>query len=229
MTQPPQRQRLVPLLGVAAPMLLVVGNELTKIGGSSPALNASAGEYAESIGPSPVVVVGIFLVITAWLTIFGFFASLAERLRERPGSEHPARLITGGAVLAAAVGVCGALPLLAATLMARDGDLSPEIAKALLLMNAAVFVVGWLLLAVPMAVASVTGLRTSGLPRWLGRSGAGVATALAVGSVAVWWIQGLLVVWLLALLWMIVTGITLALGNPRTEPTPARNLAGSRS
>lgn len=231
MTQPhqPQRPRVVPLLGVAGPMLLVIGNELTKVGGGSPDLHASAEEYAESIGPSPVVVVGIFLVITAWLAIAGFFATLADRLRERSGSDQLARLVTGGAVLAAAVGVCGALPLLAATMMARDGDLSPEIAKALLLMNAAVFVVGWLLLAVPMSVASVTGLRTGGLPRWLGRSGAVVATALAVGSLAVWWINGLLVVWLLALLWMIVAGVVLVVRSPRTEPALDRSLAGSRS
>src|SRR3712207_5589501 len=121
-----------PLLGVGAVTLLVMGNELTKVGGGSPALHASAAEHADSVGSSGLVVVGVYLVVGAWLAMVGFFRVFAERLRARPGGKRPARVITDSAVLAAAVGISGAAPLLAATVQAADGDLPSETAKALM-------------------------------------------------------------------------------------------------
>lgn len=205
-----------PLLGVGAVLLLVVGNELTKIGGGSPALRASGDEYADSVGSFDFVVVGVYVVVAAWLAMAGFFRVVGERLRERPGGDSPARLITGGGVLAAAVGISGAAPLLAATVMAGDGDLRPETAKALLLMNAAVFVLGWLLVAVPLGASALAAMRLGVLGRGMGWIGVTVAAALAVGSLAVWWFDGVLLVWLAALIWIAVASVALMRQARRT-------------
>src|SRR4051812_32517316 len=133
--------RIAPALsGVGAVLLLVVGNEVGKVGGGSPDLHASAAEYTAAVGSSRVVVVGIYLVVAGVLALTVFCGVFAGRLRGTPAAARPARAITAGGVLAGALGVSGALPLLAVTAMAGDGDLTPELAKALQLMDDAVFV-----------------------------------------------------------------------------------------
>jgi hypothetical protein len=211
--------RIAPALsGVGAVLLLVVGNEVGKVGGGSPDLHASAAEYTAAVGSSRVVVVGIYLVVAGFLALTVFFRVFAERLRGTPDADRTARAITAGGVLAGALGVSGALPLLAVTAMAGDGDLTPELAKALQLMDDAVFVLSWLLVAVPMATAALVAMRRQVLGRMLGCSGAVIAALLAVASVAVWWTEDLVMVWLLGLIWIAVAGIALARRAPRPVP-----------
>ena len=210
-----------PLLGIGAVLLLSVGNELTKIGGGSPALHESVGEYADSVGSSDLVLVGVYVVIAAWLAMAGFFGVVAERLRRRPGGEGWARLVTAGGLLAAAVGISGAAPLLAATVMTADGDLAPGTAKALLLMNAVVFVLGWLLLAVPLGAAALAAMRLGVLGPALGGTGVAVAVALAAGSLAVWWFDAVFLVWMATLIWIVVASVALTRRGPRPVPTTA--------
>jgi hypothetical protein len=119
--------RIAPALsGVGAVMLLVVGNELTKVGGGSPDLHASAAGYADAVGSSRVVVLGIYLAVAGFLALTVFFWVFAERLRGTPDSDRAARAVTA---------------------MAGDGDLTPELAKALQPMNDAVFVLSSQLVA----------------------------------------------------------------------------------
>ncbi|TFV89631.1 hypothetical protein [Blastococcus sp. CT_GayMR16] len=199
-----------PLLGGGGVVLLVVGNELTKVGGDSPSLHAPAAEYATAIGSSGLVVVGVYGVVAAWLALGAFFSVVGERLRERPDGGRPARLVAAGGALAAAVGISGAAPLLAATVMVGDGGLSPETAKSLLLLNGAVFVLGWLVVSVPLGVAAAAGRRLGVLGRGTGRVGTVVAVALAAGSLAVWFAEGALLVWLVALIWIVVASVSVS-------------------
>ncbi|WP_448624143.1 hypothetical protein [Geodermatophilus sp. URMC 64] len=207
-----------PVLGVGAVVLLNVGNELTKIGGGSPDLHASPEGYADAVGSSPLGIVGIYLAVVAWLAVGGFFRVVAERLRGTADGDRAARAVAAGGVLAAAVGISGALPLLAATVMAGDGDLTPELAKALQLMNGAVFVLGWLVVAVPLGIAALAGMRARVLGRVHGWSGVVVAALLAAASLAVWWVEGLVLVWLLGMVWIAATGVALARRVPAVEP-----------
>jgi hypothetical protein len=210
-----------PAFGVGGVVLLMVGNELTKVGGDSPSLHAPAVAYGDAIGDSGLVVVGVYAVVVAWLSLAGFFHVMGERLRERPDGVRPARLVTAGGTLAAAVGISGAAPLLAATVMAGDGDLSAETAKALLLLNGAVFVLGWLVVAVPIGAAAVAGRRLGVLGRSTGWSGTVVAVALAVSSLLVWFAQGVLLVWLVALIWIVVASVSVARRSGRSRTVPA--------
>jgi hypothetical protein len=224
--------RTAPLLGVLAVVLLVVGNELTKTDGDSPSLHAPTADYSDAIGSSPLVLIGCYAVIAAWLALGGFFAAAAERLRRfgtgdgsGDGSgDGAARSVAAGGALAAAVGIAGAAPLLAATVMTGDGDLSPETAKALLLMNAVVFVVGWFVTAVPIGMLAWRAVRVGALGAVLGWSGVVLAIALALGSLAVWWVEGVLLLWLVALLWIAAVGVRLSV-TARRAPTSVDRLA----
>jgi hypothetical protein len=212
-----------PVLGVGAVVLLNVGNELGKVGGGgSPDLHATPDEYADAVGSSRLGVLGIYLAVAGWLAIGGFFRVLAERLRGSPDGDRAARTVTAGGVLVAAVGVSGALPALAAKAMAADGDLTPELAKALNLVNAAVFVLSWLMVAVPMGVAAVVAMRRRGLGRVLGWSGVIVATLLAAASLAVWWVEDLVLIWLLGMLWIAAVGIALGRRTSAAAPSNGR-------
>src|SRR4051794_7906296 len=93
------------VLGVGAVGVLNVGNELGKVGGGSPDLHASPGGYADSVGSSRLVVVGVYVAVVGWLAAGGFFRVLAERLRGSPDGDRAARAVTAGGVLVAAVGV----------------------------------------------------------------------------------------------------------------------------
>lgn len=197
------------LLGFASVVLLIVGNELTKIGGDSPALHASAAQYREAVGAPGAGLLGVYLVVLAWLAFAGFFAAVAERLGAQGAHAGGARLIGTSAALAAAVGIAGASPLLAAMVLSEDGDLTPQIAKALLLMNAISFVVSWLTAALPLGICAACMVREQVRPG-LGRVGLVVAPTLAVASLAVWRYEGAMLVWMLALLWIMAASVGLA-------------------
>jgi len=101
--------------------------------------------------------------------------------------------------------------------MAQDGDLDPELAKALGLMNGSSFILMWATSSIHVAATSALVLRTRRLPVVVGWSGALLAPALLIGSVAVWIYQAAFAVWTLTMLWLIATSIVLALrgGSPR--------------
>lgn len=74
-------------------------------------------------------------------------------------------------MLVAAVGISGAPPLLAATVMASGGDLSPQVAQGLPLQNAVVLPLSWLLVAIAVALAAVQLRRPVMMEPRLGRVG----------------------------------------------------------
>lgn len=225
------------LLGLLSVMLLVAGNELSQVGGGSPPLHAPANVYEESVASSGLALLGTYIVVLAWLAFAGFFAVLAQRLAIICPNRRGPALITASAAVAAAVAITGAPPLLAAMVLAQDGDLTPPIAKALLLLNAVVFVLSWALAAVPIALCSLLIVRQDAIGRWVGWSGLPLSALLTIGSVLVWHFEPAFLIWLLTLLWVAATSVALAvLGGPgpggsgiapTTDPVPA-NLASVR-
>jgi hypothetical protein len=219
---------LEPLLGLGGVVLLIVGNGVSNAGGGSPDLHASAAEYADAVGRPGTGLTGVYLVVVGLLALAGFFRVLGERLRGTPDGDRAARTVSGGGMMAAAVAVVGGLPLIANTMMAQDGDLDPALAKALQLMNDAVFGLSWLLFAVPLTTAAAAAMRQGALGRVLGWSGVALGGALAVGSFVVWWVNGLVMVWLLALIWIAAASITLAI-RARPPASGGSVSAGRRS
>jgi hypothetical protein len=216
--------------GVGGVVLLTVGNELTKAGGGSPDLHAPAAAYAGAIGTSDLVLVGVWVVVVAWLLLAVFFRAAGELLRGTPDGDRAARTVTSGGALAAAVGIAAGAPaLLSGWVLAADGELTDGLAKALLLMNASVFVLGWLLVAVPMAVLARGGVRRGLFGGVLGTSGVVLAGVLAVASLVVWWVGGVMLAWVAALLWLIVVSVRLAVAHPALADRSDQGSAGVTS
>lgn len=215
------------LLGFVSVVLLIVGNELTKIGGDSPALHATAAQYGKAVGTSAAGVLGVYLVVLAWLAFAGFFGAVAEYLGTPRTPSPSSPLIRTSAALAAAVGIAGAPPLLAAMVLAEDGDLTPQIAKALMLMNAVSFVLSWLAAAVPVGASALWMVREQVRPV-LGRVGLVVAPTLAAGSLAVWRYEGALAMWMLALLWIMAASVGLTRHGRRATKKETGALAAER-
>lgn len=214
------RQAVGYSLGLISVVLLIAGNEVGKIGGGSPPLHASPAVYLDAVASSGAALIGGFLVIVAWLAFAGFFA-VAVGSMERAGQvEVSGRLILGGAVLTAAIGIAGAPPLAAAGVLAADGDLSPQIAKALVLLNAVTFVLTWLTAAVPMGLSAARLGRVRMLPRVLSWSGLVLAPMLAAGSLAVWRYEAAFLAWMLTMIWIAAASITLTWRATRGHTSP---------
>jgi hypothetical protein len=208
-------------LGLLAVVLLMVANSMLNSQGGSPALHASAADYATSVASSATALVAGFLTAVAFLALAGFFLGVADTLRRAGTGRLSASLIAAGGVLTAAVGLAGAPPLLAGGILAADGDLTPPLAKALVLMNAATFVTTWLTVAVPIGVTAAAGMRTGILPRLLGYPGVAIAAALPVAALIAFRIEALTLAWLLAIVWLAGTSIVLTWRAARSGPVHA--------
>lgn len=211
--------RLAASCGALAVILIAVGNEVSKIGGGSPGVHDSPQDYLSALGrPTPLLIGGFLIVLGACLFV-PFFASLSDTLRRSAGAGDvlPA-VVFGGGLVTATVSLAAAAPVVAAGILADDGQLSPELAKALSLMNGGLFVVTWTTSAIYVAATAVLVLRTRALPRFIGWSAAILAPALLVGSVAVWKYDAGFVPWLLTLIWLIATSIALTVRAGRPEP-----------
>jgi hypothetical protein len=212
--------RLAASCGAMSVVLLIVGNEVAKIGGGSPALHDSPRAWADAVGTPAASIVGAFVVAVGLCLLVPFVAGLADMLRRQDGRDGIlASLVVGGGLLTAAVGLAAVAPLAAAGVLADDGQLEPVLAKALGLMNASLFVVMWTTTAIYVGAAAALVLRTRALPRFVGWTGALLSPALLVGSLAVWEYEAAFLAWALTLLWIIATSITAAVraGGPREE------------
>lgn len=211
--------RLAASCGALAVILIIVGNEVMKIGGGSPGLHDSPQDYLSAVGRPTTLLIGGFLIVLGACLFVPFFASLADTLRRSAGAGDvlPA-VVFGGGLVTVTVSLAAAAPAVAAGVLADDGQLSPELAKALALMNSGLFVVMWATSAIYVAATAVLVLRTRALPRFIGWSGALLAPALLVGSLAVWKYDAGFVAWMLTMVWLIATSIAVAVRAGKLEP-----------
>lgn len=212
--------RLAASCGALAVVLLIVGNEVQKIGGGSPGLHDSPQEYLSAVGRPGTLLVGGFLIVLASCLFVPFFASLAARLRRaaEEGDVLPA-IVLGGGLVTVAVSLAAAAPVVAAGVMADDGQLSPELAKALSLMNGGLFVVMWATSAIYVGATAVLVLSTRALPRFLGWAGVLLAPGLLVGSLVIWKYEAAFLAWMLTLVWIIATSIAATIRAAKPEPS----------
>lgn len=211
--------RLAASCGGLAVLLLIVGNEVMKIGGGSPGLHDSPQDYLSAVGRPANLLIGGFLIVLGACLFVPFFATLAGTLRRSAGEgDVLSAVVFGGGLVTVTVSLAAVAPVVAAAVLANDGQLSPELAKALSLMNSGLFVVMWATSAIYVAATAVLVLRTRALPRFIGWSGALLAPALLVGSLAVWKYDAGFIAWMLTMVWLIATSIALAVRAGKPEP-----------
>jgi hypothetical protein len=210
--------RIAALAGSAYVLLAVVGHDI--LGKSSPDSTASAhaiGSWWRSHDPTTADWVSAFLEFTALLLFPVFVIVLAWTLRqaERRATWLP-WLVLGSGLLSAVIKLASAEPIFA--LAWRNNQISDQLAAALVDMNAAAFVLTWALDALMLAGAGTVILHTRCLPRALGWS-AVVIAPLLLATVPL--ADSGPPIFLLALLWIVATSITLALRGARIGSSQA--------
>jgi hypothetical protein len=125
--------------------------------------------------------------------------------------------VLGMGLLSAVVKLASAAPIFALVWRADDG-ISDGLAAAMVDMNSAAFVLTWALDAVMLAAAGGVILRTRCLPRWLGWWALVTAPLLLLNvPIAVSGPP----LFLLALIWIVATSVTIAIRGERTPATAA--------
>ncbi|MBA3790350.1 MAG: hypothetical protein H0X23_03800 [Rubrobacter sp.] len=132
----------------------------------------------------------------------------------------------GGGLVALAVKLASVAPILA--VRASEG-IDPGIAKALIAMNGASFVITFLPLAVMLSATAIVAIRTGVLPRWLGWVAAVVALgllgALSAAVVSPSPPEWVFLPMLLFALWVVATSIALIRRAGEPHPVETAHLA----
>lgn len=198
--------------GAAGALYFVLAFVGDTIGGTtdSPKPGSAPADFAHWLAnnsPSAAGYVGAFLELIALLCFVVFAAALYDVLRR---SEHERTWLPvtalGAGLVSAAIKIGAAPPLLAAFSLHRNID--PQLAKVLIEMNDYAFLLTWAVDAVMLAAVGACALRTAALPRWLAIS-AVVIAPLLLASVA-GGNEAPPFAFLLALLWFLAAGITMA-------------------
>lgn len=205
------RFRAAGAAGVAYVGLVIVGNDVLA-SGSSPDLHDSPERYAEAaaVHASDRGVVGTIIVVLGLLGLIVFTVALADAVRSRGGSRLLAGIVLGGGFATAGVQLAEAGPIAAVSVLARDGELTPVLAKALMLQTAVCFIVAWSTTAVYVGAAALSALREGTLPRKLGLAGLAISPLLLLGAATVWVAPLGFIAWTAALVWIVVTSVMLA-------------------
>lgn len=200
--------RLAASSGAAAVLLLIVGNEVSKIVGGSPALHDPAEAYIRGIlgADQTPVLTGNILIVVGQLLFLPFFLALRRLLETRREQLLPS-LLTGAGTVTVTIGLTGTIPLVPLSVLAADQELTPEIAKALTVANAASWVLSWATSSVWVAATAALILRSRVLPHFLGWIGALLAPALLIGAALVWVVEAFTLAWLLTILWTLILSL----------------------
>ena len=208
-------------------MLLVgVGNQIATPSGSDPHPSGEADLAAFSAVPTTVERVGFAMELVGMLTFVFFLGWFVSFLRGRGGA--PAWLgtaagIAGGVTLA--VKLASVMPMTAG--MLDHDELSATQARLLTDMNGAAFVVTFLTFGTFLLAGGLAILAGGALGRVAGWS----AVVIGGGCVALTALSGVdpvatnPVPFLLGLLWVLVTGIRLAVRPPRPAMVPFGEVA----
>ena len=208
--------RIGALTGAAYVVLAILANDV--LGKHPPDSSASAHEIGMWFRTHPATTrtwTMAFLELFALLCFPVFVTVLAWTLRRADRSWLPG-IVLGFGWLSAAIKIGSAAPIFALVWRADNG-LSDGLAAALVDMNGAAFILTWALDAFLLAAAGGVILRTRCLPRWLGWWALVTAPLLLVNVPLA--ISGP-PLFLLALIWIVATSITLAVRGAR-DPAAA--------
>jgi hypothetical protein len=205
-------RRAAALSGPSFVVLVLAGNSLTE----TVATESGAGAGQEALATfaakdgDPVVAVGTAMELLGFVLLAVFAAYLVDLLRRRVALRAAGvmALVSVGWMLAVKLGSAAAY----VAGLARHEELTPEVALALVEINNAAFVLGWLPWALFVGAAALS-LRQA---RALGRVGLGVGlVAATLGTAAA--VVGVVapdhanpLPFLLGLVWVLVVGVRLA-------------------
>ncbi len=214
--EPPARLagRVGGAAGIAFVLLALTGNSLT---GGGVEQGAPAEAYAEEVARragDATWQVGIALEMVAFVALLVFAAALARRVRAvEPEHSYAGQIVLTGGLLFVSVKLASGLALFAADRQA--GDLDPALARAFTDVNDAGFGLSFLPLAVLLGAVAVAALAHGALPRALGWTGAVIAVLLLAAATG--GADAVPVPFLLALVWLLVTGGVM-LRRPVVQP-----------
>ena len=210
-----QSTRLAATGGAGYVLASLIGNSLAETGAGG--RQDGAGILADlQRDSSAVQTVGVGLEVLGTAALLVFLGYLYRVLRRAEGPDGWwAATALGAGLVALAVKLSSAAPFMAAQL--RRDELTPELARTLIDQNAAGFVLSGYTTGLFVLAAAAASLSGRVAPRWLALSGVVVgALAVAAGTAGVLAPHGYVPVpFLLCLLWILVTSLTLAIGGPR--------------
>jgi hypothetical protein len=193
--------------GIAFVVLALAGNTLA--GGGVP-VDAPAAEHAAELArrtADGAWRAGVALELVAFLALLVFSAALARRIRMvEPQEASTGLVVLSAGVLLAAVKLGSGAAVLAAD--SRAGHLDGELARLLADLNGAAFALSFVPLGLLLLAAAVGALVHGALPRTLGWVGA-VVGVLLVAATAVAGADAVPIPFLLALLWLVATGVVM--------------------
>jgi hypothetical protein len=180
--------------------------------------------------PSAVNVTGFVLEMLGFAAFLVFLGYLHGALRRIEGNAGwVADVAFGAGLLTLAVKLGSVAPIMAATY--RKDELTPDLARTLVDLNDAAFVVFGLLFGIFVVAAGAAGLAYGMSGRWLGWTGVGIGL-LAVGAGTV----GMLTVddynpmaFVAGLGWTLVLSVVLAVRGRRTEEPGRRESIARRA
>lgn len=213
-------QRVAGVAGAFFVIFSVIGNEVIGRAGEAPVWDdgpAAAVAFAQSQAAAGLFPLAAAFEMLALIALLTFTVALAARLLTAPaGGVVPAGVALAAGVVAAAVKAASGAPVLVAVL--RAGDNAPEVTRLLYALNDASFLIMAPFLGAVLAATAVGGRQGGVVPRPL----AYLAAPLAVGGVAVPALaasDASFLPVLLMLVWILASGVSLAVRRPAVAPS----------
>jgi hypothetical protein len=216
-------QRFAAVTGAVYVLAVLVGNEMSNAGASGK--DTGPAILADLQRPrSGVNIAGTVMEVLGFALLVVFVGYLYRVLRRAEGPDGWwAAPAFGAGLVTVAVKLASAAPFMAAHL--RASELSPELARTLIDMNGAAFVISGFTWGIFVLAAAAAALSGRVLPQWLGIVGVVVGVLTIAAGVA-----GILdplgyvpIPFLLGLLWVLAVSIVLTVRRtPRDHAQPVR-------
>jgi hypothetical protein len=219
-TSVPLADRIGAACGAAYVLLILVGNQMSSGSGTDPHPSGTQDLADLSGSPTTVESIGFMLELAGFVAFVLFLGWFVHALRQRGG---PAPWLAGAAgvagVITVAVKLASAMPVLAGQI--DHSELTPAMARVLVDMNGAAFVVTFLPFGVFLATAGAAFLATGFLGRVAAWTGivVGTLTVLATILSQADPVGTNVMPFLLGLVWLLVIGVRLAWRGPRLPRT----------
>jgi hypothetical protein len=213
-------ERLAAAAGAMYVVLLVAGDDFVNGADEAPVPDASMREVAAYLASADTTSfwVGRFIGLLGVCALLVFVAYVSHVIRRAEGSEGIlSRVTLGAGVLAAGLQFAAAPAQFAAVQRFGEG-IDPQVARALIDVQSASFILSWFPLALVFGCAACAGLRYGLLPRWLTMPAAVISIGLLVG-LATQPAEAAFLAFMCALLWLIAASVALV----RRVPSPGSN------